>query len=120
MKLRCLLFAAVCASIGRSVLVHGDDADWQANESKLLANINQLTHPGMGFTEAGEGYFSPDSKRVIFQAVPDGVIHRIPQPGAWRSGGVLAIPREGLCEQERPGISEERLKGTAVQLPAAP
>ena len=36
-----------------------------------------------------------------------------------RTGGVLAIPREGLCEQERPGISEERLKGTAVQLPEA-
>jgi Tol biopolymer transport system component len=38
----------------------------------LLSNVRQLTHPELGFTEAGEGYFSPDSSRVIFQAVPKG------------------------------------------------
>ncbi|HEY2881050.1 MAG TPA: biopolymer transporter Tol [Pirellulales bacterium] len=36
-------------------------------ESKYLKNIRQLT---FDFTKAGEGYFSPDGKTAIFQAVP--------------------------------------------------
>ncbi len=39
-------------------------------EASTLANIRQLTNEGMGFTKAGEAYFSPDGKKVIFQAVP--------------------------------------------------
>lgn len=39
--------------------------DWQSSESKCLANIRQVT---FGFARAGEGYFSPDGKRIIFQA----------------------------------------------------
>lgn len=37
-----------------------------------LRNIRQITFPAMGFEKAGESYFSPDGKSVIFQAVPTG------------------------------------------------
>ncbi len=36
-------------------------------ESKYLSNVRQLTS---GFVKAGEGYFSPDGKTIIYQAVP--------------------------------------------------
>ena len=38
-------------------------------ESKHLHHIRQLTS---GFTKAGEGYFSPDGKTIVYQAVPKG------------------------------------------------
>jgi Tol biopolymer transport system component len=37
----------------------------------LLSNIRQLTFPDR-FAKAGEGYFSPDGSKVVFQAVPVG------------------------------------------------
>ncbi|MES2199655.1 MAG: hypothetical protein V4489_05770 [Chlamydiota bacterium] len=37
-----------------------------------LKNIQQITFPEMGFERAGEAYFSPDSKTIIFQAIPKG------------------------------------------------
>jgi TolB protein len=37
-------------------------------EAKHLQNIRQIT---FGFFRAGEGYFRPDSKAIIFQAVPN-------------------------------------------------
>lgn len=37
-----------------------------------LYNIVQLTSPEMGFEKAGEAYFSPDGKKISFQAVPNG------------------------------------------------
>ena len=37
-----------------------------------LRNIRQLTFSNMGFFKAGEAYFSPDDKSIIFQAVPHG------------------------------------------------
>lgn len=40
-------------------------ADWQKNEAVHLKNIKQVTRD---FVRAGEGYFSPDGKQVIFQA----------------------------------------------------
>jgi Tol biopolymer transport system component len=39
--------------------------DWQKAESVHLTNIRQLTRD---FVRAGEGYFSPDMKQIIFQA----------------------------------------------------
>jgi Tol biopolymer transport system component len=42
-----------------------DPADWQKAESAHLKNIRQLTRD---FVRAGEGYFSPDMKQIIFQA----------------------------------------------------
>lgn len=46
--------------------------DISAGEEKYLSNINQVTFPEMGFEKAGEAYFSPDEKNIIFQAVPQG------------------------------------------------
>lgn len=40
-------------------------ADWVQNESKHLTNIRQLT---FDYVRAGEGYFSPDGTKIIFQA----------------------------------------------------
>src|SRR5437870_980378 len=40
-------------------------ADWEKAESAHLANVRQVTD---GFVRAGEGYFSPDGKKIIFQA----------------------------------------------------
>ena len=37
-------------------------------EAKHLQNIRQVTY---GFFRAGEGYFRPDGKAIIFQAVPN-------------------------------------------------
>jgi Tol biopolymer transport system component len=43
--------------------------DWQKQESAYLKNIRQVTHD---FVRAGEGYFSPDRKQIIFQAEEKG------------------------------------------------
>lgn len=39
--------------------------DWQQHESTYLRNIRQVTSD---FVRAGEGYFSPDGKQIIYQA----------------------------------------------------
>lgn len=39
--------------------------DWQAAETPYLKNVKQVTS---NFVRAGEGYFSPDGKQVIYQA----------------------------------------------------
>jgi Tol biopolymer transport system component len=58
-----LLMASTAASRSAS-------ADETPNaEEKHLANIRQVT---FGFPRAGEGYFSPDGKLVVFQAYPLG------------------------------------------------
>lgn len=41
-------------------------------EQRHLSHIQQLTFPSMGFERAGESYFSPDGKKILFQAVPQG------------------------------------------------
>ncbi len=43
--------------------------DWKAAEAAHLANIKQVT---FDFVRAGEGYFSPDGKKIIFQAEEKG------------------------------------------------
>lgn len=61
-------WAACCAA---AVLLSGNprgDAEETA-EAKLLTNIRQITQ---GFEKAGEGYFSPDGKEIVYQAVRDG------------------------------------------------
>jgi TolB protein len=45
------------------------DTDWQKQELKYLFNIRQVT---TDFVRAGEGYFSPDGKTIIFQAEEKG------------------------------------------------
>ncbi len=41
-------------------------------DEPLLSQIEQLTFASMGFEKAGEAYFSPDARTVLFQAVPQG------------------------------------------------
>src|SRR5437870_10588131 len=48
-----------------ALLLSADAPSWQKEESPHLKNIKQLTHD---FVRAGEGYFSPDGKQIIFQA----------------------------------------------------
>lgn len=61
----------ICAGV--VAIVCGVAASGQAAadsiEGKYLGNIRQVTS---GFVKAGEGYFSPDGKTIIYQAVPQG------------------------------------------------
>ena len=43
--------------------------DWATQESAHLKNIRQIT---TGFLRAGEGYFAPDGKKIIYQAEEKG------------------------------------------------
>src|SRR4051794_27280972 len=56
----------VCASM---LLIAQPGDDWQKKETPYLQNIRQLTHD---FVRAGEGYFSPDGTKIIFQAEEKG------------------------------------------------
>ncbi|MDY3552755.1 biopolymer transporter Tol [Gemmata sp. JC717] len=46
-----------------------DPADWKAAEAAHLKNVRQLT---TDYVRAGEGYFSPDATKIIFQAEEKG------------------------------------------------
>lgn len=61
-----LIQLAGCASSG------GKGIGPSAGESRYLSNIRQLTFQDMGLFNAGEGYFSPDATRIIFQGTPHG------------------------------------------------
>src|SRR5262245_6242910 len=45
--------------------VAAEPTDWEKAEAAYLSNIRQVTKD---FVRAGEGYFSPDGKQIIFQA----------------------------------------------------
>lgn len=69
---RCLPFGlfvcvALCASSAAAQPPAAATAETPSIESRLLKKIRQLTS---GTRRAGEGYFSPDMKTIIFQAVP--------------------------------------------------
>lgn len=44
----------------------------QHDESRWIRNVRQITRDEMGFYRAGEAYFSPDARRISFQAYPQG------------------------------------------------
>src|SRR4051795_4840997 len=46
-----------------ATLVYGQESV----EGKFLSNIRQVTS---GMVKAGEGYFSPDGKQIVYQAQP--------------------------------------------------
>jgi Tol biopolymer transport system component len=48
-----------------------DAPDWKKAESEYLKNVRQLTTADH-FARAGEGYFSPDARTIIFQAEEKG------------------------------------------------
>ena len=75
---RALRIALTTLALGLPTRAHGQEApphdeftpaQAAALEAKHLRNISQLTR---GFARAGEGYFSPDGKLVIYQAEPRG------------------------------------------------
>lgn len=41
-------------------------------DEPLLSNITRLTSAEMGFSRAGEAYFSPDGQKISFQGIPIG------------------------------------------------
>lgn len=49
--------------------LRADDAPNAAGEEQHLQNVQQVTR---GFPRAGEGYFSPDGKWIVYQAYPLG------------------------------------------------
>lgn len=55
--------------ISLAFLVLPAEEEWQQQESAHLKNIRQITDD---FERAGESYFSPDGKRIIFQAEEKG------------------------------------------------
>ena len=83
--------------------------DWATMESAHLKNIRQVT---TGFLRAGEGYFAPDGKKIIYQAeekgtgnpfyqiftqdLETGKFQRI-SPGAGRTTCAFFRP-DGKCE----------------------
>jgi TolB protein len=46
-----------------------DPSDWETEEARHLTNIRPVT---AGFLRAGEGYFSPDGKQIVYQAEEKG------------------------------------------------
>jgi TolB protein len=56
-------------SLMLALAVGADPAPWDAAEAAHLTNIKQLT---FDFVRAGEGYFSPDGKQIIYQAEEKG------------------------------------------------
>ncbi len=69
-----LVFAATWFSAGLVSAQPVETID-RARETEILKNIRQLTSTDMNFEKAGEAYFSPDGKQVIFQAVTQGEEH---------------------------------------------
>lgn len=68
-----LLCAALCTlsgGCGNSHTPGGQTAERPPGESATLSDITQLT---AHFDRAGEAYFSPDMKWIIFEAMPEGV-----------------------------------------------
>jgi Tol biopolymer transport system component len=53
-----------CLALGIAAVASAAE-DWQTQEAVHLKNIRQITRD---FVRAGEGYFSPDQKQIIFQA----------------------------------------------------
>jgi Tol biopolymer transport system component len=55
--------------LAAALFTAGQPADWKGDESKYLSNIKAVT---ADFVRAGEGYFSPDGTKIIFQAEEKG------------------------------------------------
>ena len=49
----------------------GVPVSWDEFSSPFISDIRQLTSVQTGTRRAGEGYFSPDGRRMIFQAERD-------------------------------------------------
>lgn len=65
--LNSLKVGAACALVGALASQAAAQDAATSVEPKYLKNVRQVTS---GFVKAGEGYFSPDGKEIIYQAVP--------------------------------------------------
>jgi Tol biopolymer transport system component len=90
---------AVCVLfIGLAQYALADDAGSRSNdaakesiESKYLKNVQQIT---FDFAKAGEGYFSPDGRSIIFQAVPrEYMFYQIYTMALDQGGNAIGKPR---------------------------
>ncbi len=57
---------------GASAAARAQEAAPPHDESRWLRDVRQLTSVEMGLARSGEAYFSPDVKRISFQAYPVG------------------------------------------------
>jgi Tol biopolymer transport system component len=60
---------AAFLALAQSALAQPAPAEWQQQETPYLKKIRQVTRD---FVRAGEGYFSPDATKIIFQAEEKG------------------------------------------------
>lgn len=71
-----IIVTVICGGCARPAFVLKPDAtpeaNWAESESRYLSNVRQLTFTEMGLDRSGEAYFSPDMRRIIFQAYPKG------------------------------------------------
>lgn len=67
----CSAPSALCAAEGDKPAPGGAPATEKAPsiEGKFLSNVKQVTDSAL-FSKAGEGYFSPDGKQIVYQAQP--------------------------------------------------
>lgn len=75
MKLHACLMLSFSLLVGVMHSCFAEEIFDSALEQLYLENVQQLTFPSMGFEKAGEAYFSPDGKTIVFQAVPIGKEH---------------------------------------------
>ncbi|MCG8405215.1 MAG: hypothetical protein MI923_08470 [Phycisphaerales bacterium] len=66
------VFATGCFQGYRIVPNDRPKNQWPDAEAKFLTRVRQLTSQDQGLVKAGEAYFSPDMRRIIFQAYPKG------------------------------------------------
>ena len=59
-------------ALDRTVLAQPTKLKPHEEEALYLSDIEQLTSQKMGLHNAGEAYFSPDARTIIFQATPAG------------------------------------------------
>ena len=89
-----LIFVFAC---GLSLLSAGCVTQPPRDERAVLFDVTQLTH---GFVRAGEAYFAPDSRWIVFQATPRGAEHY----------EMYVAPLEHVvANQHPPGTSPARL-----------
>ncbi len=67
-RLSLALIAIFTAVSPITVLAQENAVDWKSQEANWLVDPVQLTFADR-FVKAGEGYFSPDGSKIIFQAV---------------------------------------------------
>lgn len=69
----CIFLGCGCASPAYTLVAdETGEAQWSESERACLSDVRQLTRPDMGLDRAGEAYFSPDMRKIIFQAYPKG------------------------------------------------